>query len=144
MTNGVLVVQDDKQLEHFVCRRARGRGWQTYSAASMREAWALIASRRVRLVLVDVFSRRMDSIDLIRRIQFAGLSIRVVLASPRPGFLVRPLAQYLGVREHVVLNSGPRDLCGDLEDILQREQKEAAVPSAYEAPADAVLEAMGA
>ena len=95
----VLVVDDSVTTRHMEETLLRQLGLETRSASNGAEAWRLLQSERVDLVVTDVDMPDMDGLELTRRIRahaaLAGLPVMVV--SNRAGDADREAARAAGV-----------------------------------------------
>lgn len=77
----VVVIDDDELIRGHVAALLEPEGYEVLDAASAEEGLALIASRRPRIVLVDMIMPDKDGVELIAEIRRQWHDLRVVAIS---------------------------------------------------------------
>lgn len=75
----VLVVDDDDQVRHYLSRALKRQGFTVKTAASVAEAWPIIQSEPLDLLLIDKSMPNESGLGLLRRLQQAELEIPAVM-----------------------------------------------------------------
>jgi len=67
----ILVVEDYSYARHFICKKLQSKGYHTVDAASVKEAYDVLAkdSAEISLVLSDVDMPDTNGFDLLRTIK---------------------------------------------------------------------------
>ena len=65
----ILVVEDDEDSSYLLVRLLKSLGHEVVAAADGAQAWSLLQSRRVNLVLCDWMMPGLDGLELCRRIR---------------------------------------------------------------------------
>ncbi|MDW7709483.1 MAG: response regulator [Deferrisomatales bacterium] len=75
----ILIVDDEETLLGSLSKAARESGYQTDTARDGAEAWQRLAGEGYDLVVTDLRMPGVDGQELLRRIQGAGLAVKVVV-----------------------------------------------------------------
>lgn len=80
MSNGTILVADDERLIRHVLRDALGeRGYHVETAESGTEAWAAVRAQPFDLAIVDIRMPGLNGLDLLDKVQAAGLDLPIVI-----------------------------------------------------------------
>ena len=80
MSNGTILVADDERLIRHVLRDALGeRGYRVETAESGTEAWAAVRAQPFDLAIVDIRMPGLNGLDLLDKVQAAGLDLPIVI-----------------------------------------------------------------
>lgn len=113
----ILVVDDSADARRVLSRLlSRIAGYETATAASGREALALIEEQRPDLVLLDISMPEMDGLEVLRRLRDQSetqtLPVAMVTALGDPATRARAIS--LGATDYFVKGTY------DVEDLLKR------------------------
>jgi two-component system response regulator PilR (NtrC family) len=75
----ILLVEDDLSLRDSLVQFLNDHGHRTATAATAKEGWELLKSRKVLLVLLDLNLPDGSGLELLKRIVQAGMRTRVVV-----------------------------------------------------------------
>lgn len=79
MSARVLVVDDEQQMILIVTFALETQGFTCLTAATARDAWAILENNRVDIVVLDIMLPDSTGLDLVRRIRGAGLTVPIIL-----------------------------------------------------------------
>ncbi len=77
-----VVVEDERQIRHFVRRALEGDGWQVHEAETLKQGLVEAGTRRPDLLIVDLGLPDGDGVDLIRELR-AWSPVPVIVLSAR-------------------------------------------------------------
>jgi DNA-binding response OmpR family regulator len=75
----ILLVEDDLSLRDSLCQFLNDHGYQTLTAATARQGWELVQSRRPRLCLLDLNLPDGSGLELLRKISQSSFGSQVVV-----------------------------------------------------------------
>src|SRR5205809_2892759 len=117
----ILLIEDDLSLRDSLCAFLEEHGYATLTAATAKQGWELIKSRRPILCLVDLNLPDGSGLDLIKKIVQHDSKTRVVvmtafdLANMRPAGAEEVLAGWMTKPVH------PDELLTTVERVLGKE-----------------------
>lgn len=101
----VLIVDDEPMIRHglrmLIDWESNGLNWAG-DAADGQEAWDILASRSIDIVVTDLLMPRVDGMELIRRIKREGLQTAVIVLSCLDDFAYVKEAMKLGARDYLL------------------------------------------
>lgn len=77
-----LIVEDERQIRHFVRTALEAEGWQVHEAGSVKQGLVEAGTRRPDLVIADLGLPDGDGIDMIRELRHWS-SVSVIVLSAR-------------------------------------------------------------
>lgn len=76
-----LIVEDERQIRHFVRASLETEGWQVFEAGTMKQGLVEAGTRRPDLVIVDLGLPDGDGVDFIRELRsWSGVTVIVLSA----------------------------------------------------------------
>lgn len=121
----ILVVDDDESLRRLCTRVLAARGYEVHTAADGEEAVRKVGSHAYRVVLLDLKMPGMDGIECLRRMKSEGCRADVVMITGYGNVPTAVEAMKMGARDFIEKPFKPQDLHAMLEDILQRQSRNA-------------------
>lgn len=121
----ILVVDDDESLRRLYTRVLAARGYVVHTAADGEEAVTKVATHAYRVVLLDLKMPGMDGIECLRRMKSEGCRADVVMITGYGNVPTAVEAMKMGARDFIEKPFKPQDLHAMLEDILQRQTRDA-------------------
>lgn len=76
-----LVLEDDREIRHFVRTALEGEGWQVHEATSVRQGLVEAGTRRPDLVIADLGLPDGDGVDFIRELRHWSATPVIVLSA---------------------------------------------------------------
>ena len=101
MTELILIVDDEPQIQRFMIHALRAAGYETRSAATAAEALALAMEAKPDAVVLDLGLPDMDGKDVIERLR-ARSEVPILVLSARGEEMEKILALDLGANDFVV------------------------------------------
>ena len=121
----ILVVDDDESLRRLCSRILASRGYEVHTAADGEEAVRKIQAQAYRVVLLDLKMPGMDGIECLKRLKSEGCRADVVMMTGYGNVPIAVEAMKVGARDFIEKPFEPKDLQAMLEDILQRQTRDA-------------------
>lgn len=137
----VLLADDDESMRTLVGFVVRSMGHEVIVACDGEEAWALIASERPDLAILDVMMPKIDGYDLTARLRVAGNEVLVLLLTAKGDIVDKSSGFRAGADDYLVKPFIPEELQLRIEALLRRARS--APPSTRSDEALEVLEVDG-
>lgn len=125
----ILVVDDDESLRRLCSRVLVGRGYEVHTAADGEEAVAKVRDNAYRVVLLDLKMPGMDGIETLRRIKSEGCRGDIIMITGYGNVPTAVEAMKVGATDFIEKPFKPQDLQAMLEDVLQRQSRDADLSS---------------
>jgi len=106
----ILVVDDNKGILELLILLLSKHGLSVLSASSGNECLAIVKSRPVDLVILDVIMPVMDGLQVCQELRKITPSMPIILLTARDDMMTRAAAMDLGVSEFVAKPVNNRDL----------------------------------
>ena len=142
MAGTALLVEDEESIASLVRAYLEREGFRVMRAGTGEEALAVLASKPVRIVILDLGLPDIDGFELCRRIR-ARFAVPIVMLTARSDEIDRVVGLELGADDYVAKPFSPRELVARVRGILRRAGKAASAPVAAAAAADATTIASG-
>jgi len=121
----ILVVDDDESLRRLCSRILASQGYEVHTATDGEEAVRKIQAQAYRVVLLDLKMPGMDGIECLKRLKSEGCRADVVMMTGYGNVPIAVEAMKVGARDFIEKPFEPKDLQAMLEDILQRQTRDA-------------------
>lgn len=109
----ILVVEDDEKLNRIVCARLSGAGYNPISRSDPYEAFDVMASAVVDLVISDIMMPRMDGFEFAELVRRQNDSVPILFMSARDDLSAKQRGFRLGIDDYMVKPI-------DLDELLMR------------------------
>lgn len=120
MSARVLVVDDEQQMILIVTFALETQGFTCLTAATARDAWAILENNRVDIVVLDIMLPDSTGLDLVRRIRGAGLTVPIILLTALSEETDRIKGLKVGADDYVTKPFSPRELALRTQAVLRR------------------------
>lgn len=118
----VLLVDDNKGVLEFLLLLLSKHGLTAVGATSGAECLAIVKSRPVDLIVLDVMMPVMDGLQVCRELKSICPAVPVILLTARDDMSTRAAAMELGVSEFVAKPVNNRDLLNRIRTQLQNRE----------------------
>jgi two-component system response regulator ResD len=115
----ILVVDDEPIVRDVVCRYLERESFRTIEAADGDEAFRLLRSEDVQLVVLDVMLPGQGGLDICRWIR-ARSNLPVIMLTGRGELTDRIVGLELGADDYVTKPFSPRELVARIRTVLRR------------------------
>lgn len=120
MSDYILIVEDDNEINHMLCELLQGSGYETQSAYSGTEALLYLEKQAVQAVILDLMLPGMTGEELLKKIKEAAAEIPVIVASAKEDVQTRVELLRAGADDYVVKPFDTEELLARLEVALRR------------------------
>ena len=121
----ILVVDDDEAVRRLCARVLGARGYEVHTASDGEAALEKAGDNAYRVVLLDLKMPGMDGIECLKRLKSAGCRADVVMVTGYGNVPTAVEAMKFGALDFIEKPFKPQDLQVMLEDILQRQSRDA-------------------
>ena len=118
----VLVVDDDREIVKAISILLEGEGYEVLKAYDGLQALDILASRQVRLVLMDVMMPRLDGLSAVMRIR-EKQNIPIIVLSAKSEDTDKVLGLSMGADDYVTKPFTPLELLARVNSHLRRYSK---------------------
>ena len=98
----ILVCEDERDLNRFVCLSLRGAGYEVVSAFDGEEALEKMENERFNLVLTDIMMPKMDGYELCEAIRSSEPELPIIFMTAKDDKISKLTGYSLGVDDYVV------------------------------------------
>ena len=118
----VLVVDDDREIVKAISILLEGEGYEVLKAYDGLQALDILASRQVRLVLMDVMMPRLDGLSAVLRIR-ERRNLPIIVLSAKSEESDKVLGLSMGADDYVTKPFTPLELLARVNSHLRRYSK---------------------
>jgi two-component system KDP operon response regulator KdpE len=116
-----LIVEDERQIRHFVRTALEAEGWQVYEAGSVKQGLVEAGTRRPDLVIADLGLPDGDGVDMIRELRHWS-SVTVIVLSARSDETEKVRALDAGADDFITKPFGVAELLARVRANRRRQQ----------------------
>ena len=98
----ILVCEDERDLNRFVCLSLRGAGYEVSAAFDGEEALEKMENERFNLVLTDIMMPKMDGYELCEAIRLSEPELPIIFMTAKDDKISKLTGYSLGVDDYVV------------------------------------------
>lgn len=121
----ILVVEDDRQIQNFICYSLGAQGFRYAAAGTGQAALSMLISEPVDLVLLDLGLPDMDGMDVIRKIR-AWSEMPVIVVSARDQDKEKAAALDLGADDYLTKPFSATELLARIRVALRHQYRQQA------------------
>ncbi len=129
---GILVVDDEKNIRLTVIQALQPLGYKISSAANGEEALKKLEGKSVELILLDLNMPGMDGLEVLRRVVKLRPDIRVIIISAHGTVKNAVEAMKLGAVDFLQKPFAPQEMRDIVTRVLDRDKIEAAQAADYD------------
>jgi two-component system phosphate regulon response regulator PhoB len=116
----VLIVEDDQGIQDMLKYTLEPEGYKLYQAYSVKEAWQLIETKSLDLVLLDWMLPDNSGIDLLHRIRKYYSALPVIMVTAKSEEEDRVLGLDVGADDYITKPFAVRELKSRMQAVLRR------------------------
>lgn len=117
-----LIVDDEKQMLSIVGFALEVQGFDFLEASSVPDAWRILSSRHIDIVVLDVMMPSGSGIDLVKRIRATSNDVPIILLTALGEERDRIAGLEAGADDYVTKPFSPRELALRAQAIVRRSQ----------------------
>lgn len=120
MSDYILIVEDDNEINHMLSTLLQSGGYMTQSAYSGTEALLYLEKQETRAVILDLMLPGMAGEELLQKIKERDPALPVIVASAREDVQTRVELLRAGADDYIVKPFDTEELLARLEVALRR------------------------
>lgn len=120
MSDYILIVEDDNEINHMLSALLQSSGYMTQSAYSGTEALLYLEKQEMRAVILDLMLPGMAGEELLKKIKERDPALPVIVASAREDVQTRVELLRAGADDYIVKPFDTEELLARLEVALRR------------------------
>lgn len=98
----VLVVEDNRSLQHLYCKALERNQYQTFGADTAEIALDILDREYVDLIVTDIMMPGMDGFELIRQIRDAMIDIPILIITAKSDIIDKQIGFLSGADDYMV------------------------------------------
>ncbi len=116
----ILIVEDDQGIQDMLQFTLEPEGYKLYQAFSVKQAWELIESKPLDMVLLDWMLPDNSGIDLLHRIRKYHSMLPVIMVTAKTEEEDRVLGLDVGADDYITKPFSVRELKSRMQAVLRR------------------------
>ncbi|MCR5545260.1 MAG: response regulator transcription factor [Lachnospiraceae bacterium] len=116
----VLVVEDDRELNHAVCRHLGMNGYEVVGTCSAKEGLDILYSTKIDIILTDVMMPVMDGFDFIEQVRKVDTDIPVIFMTALDDMSAKRKGYQIGIDDYMTKPIVLDELVLRIEALLRR------------------------
>ncbi len=118
----VLVIEDDTQLQKLFCTVLNEHGYTTSGATDGFEAFDILDTTHIDLVISDVMMPNMDGIEFVTELRGANYNMPVLMITAKGGLSDKQKGFSSGIDDYMVKPIDINEMLWRVEALLRRSQ----------------------
>ncbi len=116
----ILIVEDDKDLNHLACDFFKSENFEVKSAQNGIEALELLNDETFDIIITDIMMPLLDGFSLVEKIRKAGSNVPIIFMTARDDKFSKTLGYKIGIDDYVVKPFDFDELILKVNAILRR------------------------
>ncbi len=116
----ILLVEDDRELNHVVCRHLAMNDYQVYGCLSVQEAYDCLYEKRIDLIISDIMMPGTDGFEFAEAVRKQDENIPILFMTARDDFTSKQRGYRLGIDDYMVKPVDLDELLLRIEALLRR------------------------
>jgi two-component system phosphate regulon response regulator PhoB len=116
----ILIVEDDQGIQDMLKYTLEPEGYKLYQAYTVKEAWHLIETKSLDLILLDWMLPDNSGIDLLHRIRKYYSALPVIMVTAKSEEEDRVLGLDVGADDYITKPFAVRELKSRMQAVLRR------------------------
>jgi two-component system phosphate regulon response regulator PhoB len=120
----ILIVEDDQGIQDMLLYALEPAGYRLHSAFTVKEAWKIIESKSLDLILLDWMLPDSSGIDLLHRVRKYHSMLPVIMLTAKSEEEDRVLGLDMGADDYITKPFSVKELKSRIQAVLRRSQPE--------------------
>lgn len=116
----ILVLEDDKSLNHIACAALRANGFEAISALSALEAFDALMDNIIDLIVSDIMMPEMDGFEFAKQVRELNKNIPILFMTARDDISAKQKGFSLGIDDYMVKPIDMDELMLRIQALLRR------------------------
>ncbi len=116
----ILIVEDDKDLNHLACDFFKSENFEVKSAQNGIEALELLNDETFDIIITDIMMPLLDGFSLVEKIRKTGSNVPIIFMTARDDKFSKTLGYKIGIDDYVVKPFDYDELILKVNAILRR------------------------
>lgn len=116
----VLVIEDDRELNHAVCSFLNRNGYSSTACLSVNSAYEAMESKRFDIIISDIMMPETDGFEFAKEIRTTDSEIPIIFMSARDDFTSKRIGYNIGIDDYMVKPIDLNELILRIEALLRR------------------------
>lgn len=118
--NKILVVEDDKKLNQFVCSTLNNNGYVSIGCLNANEALELMYHESMDLIISDIMMPELDGFDFAEMVRSVNKEIPILFITARDDFSAKEQGYLIGIDDYMVKPIDVKELLLRVGALLRR------------------------
>jgi DNA-binding NtrC family response regulator len=116
----ILVVDDDSELREMILKQLQSEGLEVAGASSGQKGLDLARTQKPDLILLDLYMREMNGLQVLEQVMKVSPSIKVVMMTGNGDIPTAVQAMKLGAADYILKPFEPKTLIASIQLLLDR------------------------
>lgn len=116
----ILLVEDDRELNHVVCRHLSMNDYQVFGCFSVQEAFDCLYEKQIDLIISDIMMPGTDGFEFAKAVRKQDENIPILFMTARDDFTSKQRGYRLGIDDYMVKPVDLDELLLRIEALLRR------------------------
>lgn len=116
----ILVVEDDKELNHGVCSFLSRNGYETVGCTNVTEAYDAMYGNIFDMILSDIMMPQIDGFEFAKTVRSLNREIPILFMSARDDFTAKQKGFHAGIDDYMIKPIDLDELLLRIEALLRR------------------------
>lgn len=116
----ILVVEDDKELNHLFCRTLVRGGYKTFSAMDAMEGLEILDNEIIDLIISDIMMPEMDGIEFVTQLREAHINTPIMMITAKGDILDKQSGFLAGADDYLVKPINLQEMLLRVQALLRR------------------------
>ncbi len=116
----ILVVEDDKELNHLFCRTLVRGGYKTFSATDAIEGLEILDNEIIDLIISDIMMPQMDGVEFVAQLREAHINIPVMMITAKGDIMDKQSGFLAGADDYLVKPVDLQEMLLRVQALLRR------------------------
>jgi len=118
----ILVAEDDRKLNKLFCTVLTRNNYQVYSAADGNEAFEILDSHYIDLIITDIMMPNVDGYELAQSLRDGGYTLPILVITAKEQFQDKQKGFLIGIDDYMVKPIDVNEMVLRVSALLRRAQ----------------------